>query len=132
MPVYQSRGVDGRSPAPDDIGVAVDSDGRDRPPKRPPISPRLARSLARARARSRLEGELRAISRDALGAHQNDELPTDCAAWLATTIEAAVASVCDETLAALADALDARHPVKPATVAPRHRDVEQPHDAGYP
>ena len=131
MPVYQSLRVDVRSPAPDDLGVAVDIDGPDRDPKPPPISPRLARSFSRARARSRLEGELRAIARDALGAHQHDELPTDCAAWLATTIEAAVASVCDETLAALADALDARLAVMPATVARRLRDVELRHDAGY-
>ena len=101
------------------------------PPKPPPISPRLARSFSRARARSRLEGELRAIARDALGAHQDDELPTDCAAWLATTIEAAVPSACDETLAALADALDGRLAVMPATVARRLRDVELRHDAGY-
>ena len=131
MPVYQSLRVDLRSPAPDDLRLGRDIDGYDRYPERPPISPRLARSLTRARARSRLEGELRAISRDALGAHQHDELPTECAAWLATTIEAAVASVCDETLAALADVLGARLAVMPATVAGRLRDVELRHDAGY-
>jgi hypothetical protein len=131
MPVYQSLRAEPRSPAPEDPRRHSQVSRSDQRLKPPPISPRLARSLARARARSRLEGELRAIARDALGPHQSDELPSDCAAWLSTTIEAAVASVCDETLAALAGALDSRLSVMPPTVARRLHDVELRHDAGY-
>jgi len=131
MPVYQSLRAEPRSPGPDDLRRDRQVSRSDKHLKPSPISPRLARSLARARARSRLEGELMAIARDALGPHPSDELPSDCAAWLATTIETAVASVCDETLAALADALDSRLSVMPPTVARRLRDVELRHDAGY-
>jgi hypothetical protein len=98
---------------------------------RPKLSPLMARSLARTDARSRLETELRAIAIDLLGRCQPDELPSDCAAWLATTVEAAVTRVCDATLTALAEALDFRLGAAPPRVVRRLDDAEVRRDAGY-
>lgn len=93
-------------------------------------SPWLARSLARTHARSRLEDHLRAIAVDALGRCLPGELPTDCTEWLAAATEAAVTRVCDASLAALAETLDARLAAAPPGVAQRLRDAEARHDAG--
>jgi hypothetical protein len=98
---------------------------------RPERSPWMDRSLTRTGARSRLEGELRAIAVDLLGRCQPDELPNDCAEWLATTVEAAVTRVCDTSLAGLAETLDARLDSAPPGVARRLREAEVRHDAGY-
>jgi hypothetical protein len=97
----------------------------------PGPSPWLARSLARTRARSRLEAELRAIAVDLLGRCQPGELPTDCAEWLAATVEAAVAGVCERSLAGLAGTLDSSLDAAPHGVARRLRQAEVEHDAGY-
>jgi hypothetical protein len=91
----------------------------------------LARSLTRTGARSRLEGELRAIAVDLLGRCQPGELPNGCADWVATTVEAAVMRVCDSSLAALAEALDARLAAAPPGVAEHLHEAEVRHDAGY-
>lgn len=105
--------------------------GRSRGPTRPQPSPWLARSLTRTEARSRLESELRAIAVDLLGRSQPGELPNDCAEWVASTVEAAVARVGASSLAALAQALDARLDVAPPGVARRLHEAEVRHDAGY-
>jgi hypothetical protein len=98
---------------------------------RPELSPWLARSLARTEARSRLETDLRAIAVDLLGRCQPGELPSDCAEWLAATVEAAVTRVCDSSLAALTQTLDSRLDAAPPGFARRLRDAEVRHDAGY-
>jgi hypothetical protein len=91
----------------------------------------LARSLARTAARNRLETELRAIAVDLLGRSQPGDLPSDCAEWLATTVEAAVSAVCESSLAALAETLDSRLDAAPPEFAQRLREAEVRHDAGY-
>ncbi len=98
---------------------------------RPALSPWMARSVARTGARRRLESELRAIAVDLLGRCQPDELPSDCAAWLASAVDVAVARVCDPSLSALAEALDSRLGSAPPRVAKRLDDAEARHDAGY-
>jgi hypothetical protein len=90
----------------------------------------LARSLERTHARLRLESEMRAIAGDLVGRCQPGELQTDLADWLAAAIEAAVANVCDASLAAIAETLDARLAAAPPGLAQRLRDAEARHDAG--
>jgi hypothetical protein len=99
--------------------------------KRAERSPWLARSVARTRARSRLETELRAIAVDLLGPSEPGDLPDDCVAWLATTVEAAVTRVCDSSLAALAETLGSQLRAAPPGVAQRLREAEVRNDAGY-
>jgi hypothetical protein len=95
------------------------------------VSPRLGRALARTGARTRLAGELREIATDLLGRCQPDELPTDSAAWLVATVDAAVANVCDSALEALVAALDSRLAAAPAAVVRRLDAAEARHDAGF-
>jgi hypothetical protein len=97
----------------------------------PEPSPFLTRSLARTGARSRLESELRAIAVDLLGRCHPGELPSDCADWLAATVDAAVAGVCDSSLAVLAQTLDSRLDAAPEGIARRLEEAEVRHDAGY-
>jgi hypothetical protein len=73
---------------------------------------------------------MRAIAVDLLGRCQPGELRADCADWLAAAIEAAVANVCDASLAALAQTLDARLAAAPPEFAQRLREAEARHDAG--
>src|SRR5690242_12978277 len=75
-------------------------------PGQPERSPWLVRSLTRTLARRRLERELRAITVDLLGRCQPNELPSDCAEWLETAVEAAVTHVCESSLAKLMETLD--------------------------
>ena len=96
----------------------------------PSPSPWLARSFTRTRARSRLEAHVRAIVADVLGGSQPGELPADCTEWLADAIDAAVTPVCETSLAALANALDAELAAAPRAVAERLREAEARHDAG--
>jgi hypothetical protein len=105
----------------------------DRPPPiqgRPRVSPWMARSLARTGARWRLDAALHAIAVDLLGRCQPDELPGDCATWLAATVEDAVGRICDSSLSALAEALDSRLDGAPPGVARRLQEAEVRHDAG--
>ena len=95
------------------------------------LSPQLARSVSRTAARSRLERELRSIAVDLLGGSNPGELPDDCGRWLATTVDAAIAGVCDASLRSLLEALDAQLAVAPPPVARRLADAELRHDAGY-
>jgi hypothetical protein len=74
---------------------------------------------------------MRVIAGDLLGRCQPEELPADCSDWLAAAIEAAVAHVCDASLAALAEALDARLAAAPLEYAQRLREAEERHDAGF-
>ena len=97
----------------------------------PQPSPWLVRSLARTQARSRLETDMREIAVDLLGGSQPGELPTDCSEWLAAAIEATVTRVCDASLGALAEALDARLAAAPPGFVQRLRDAEARHDAGH-
>jgi hypothetical protein len=73
---------------------------------------------------------MRAIAGDLLGRCQPGELPTDCADWLAAAIGAAVAHVCDASLEALAEMLDAQLAAAPPGFAQRLREAEARHDAG--
>ena len=91
----------------------------------------MARSSRELRRGAGSRRELRAIAIDLLGRSQPDELPSDCAAWLATTVEAAVTGVCDASLTALAEALDSRLVTAPRWVVRRLNDAEVRHDAGY-
>ena len=93
-------------------------------------SPWLARSFARTRARSRLEGHVRAIVADVLGGSQPGDLPAECTEWLVAAIDAAVKPVCDTSLAALAETLEAALATAPPAVAQRLREAEARHDAG--
>ena len=68
---------------------------------------------------------------DLLGPCESDEFPAECAAWLRTTIEAAVSGVVDAALVALAHALDARLSTAPPDVARRLDEARVRHDAGY-
>ena len=111
-------------------GLGKPADPRRPSPGRPRVSPWMVRSLARTGARGRLEAELRAIAVDLLGRGQPDELPGDCAAWLAATVEDAVARICDSSLSALAEALDSRLDAAPPGVARRLQEAEVRHDAG--
>ncbi|MCZ7538305.1 MAG: hypothetical protein M5T61_21810 [Acidimicrobiia bacterium] len=73
---------------------------------------------------------MRALAVDLLGRCQHGELPTDCTAWLAAAIEAAVKPVCDASLAALAKTLDAQLAAAPPRVLQRLQAAEARHDAG--
>jgi hypothetical protein len=74
---------------------------------------------------------LRAIAGDLLGRCQPGELSTDGAKWLAAAIDAAVTRVCDASLAALAETLDARLAAAPPGIVRRLREAEARHDAGH-
>ena len=99
-------------------------------PARAERSPWMVRSLARTYAQRRLEREVRAIAVDLLGRCQADDLPDDCAEWFANTVDDAVTRVCDSSLTALADTLDARLAAAPSWIARRLREAEARHDAG--
>jgi hypothetical protein len=74
---------------------------------------------------------MREIAADLLGRCQPGELQTDCADWLAAAIKAAVAHVCDASLVALAETLDARLAAAPPGFVQRLREAEARHDAGF-
>jgi len=127
-PIYRSERVSLRQPSEPARDGSVIQPAVDQKPPEP--SPWLARSLARAQARGRLETEMRALAVDLLGRCQPGELPTDCTAWLAAAIEAAVKPVCDASLAALAKTLDAQLAAAPPGVLQRLQAAEARHDAG--
>ncbi len=95
---------------------------------------RMARTVAaralRVGARRRLETELRAIAVDLLGPFESDELPPGLATWVEATAERAVATVCDESLAALIAALESRVMSAPRAFVESLEDVAARHDAG--
>jgi hypothetical protein len=97
---------------------------------RGPLAPAVARSVARIGAKSRLTGELRSIAVDLLGPYESDELPTECAAWVDATIEAAVSAVCQRSLTALIRTLDALLAIAPPEVARQLDEIRVRHDAG--
>ena len=99
--------------------------------RRPKPSPWLARSLVRTGARRRLEAELRALASDVLGRPQPGELPTDCAEWVAATIDAAVSHVCDTSLDDLAQTLEEQLEAAPSAYLRRLQEAAIRHDAGY-
>jgi hypothetical protein len=98
---------------------------------RPAPAPLLARSLTRTAARSRLQTDLRAIAVDLLGRCQPSDLPDAHAAWVARIVDTAVMSVCDSSLAALAEALDAELEDAPPGVVRCLEEAEVRRDAGY-
>jgi hypothetical protein len=94
----------------------------------------LSRTITASRqieARSRLDAELRAIALDLLDLFQADELPGECAAWVRTTIEAAVSEVSEPAVAVLALRLRSALGDAPADVASRIDAARVRHEAGY-
>ena len=89
-------------------------------------------SLAREQeARSRLGAELRAIALDLIGLYDSEELPAHCAAWVRTTIEAAVAGIHDPAVAAIAGHLRAQLAVAPPDIARLIDQARRRHEAGF-
>ncbi len=82
-------------------------------------------------ARSRLDAELRAIALDLLGLFQGDELPGECAAWVRTTIEAAVSEVSEPAVSVLALRLTSALGDAPRYVSSRIDAARLRHEAGY-
>jgi hypothetical protein len=74
---------------------------------------------------------LRAIAVDLLGRCQPGDLSSDGTKWLTAAVDAAVTRVCDASLAALAETLDARLAAAPSGLAWRLREAEARHDAGH-
>lgn len=91
----------------------------------------LSGRVTRVGAEARLEGELRSIAVDLLGPNESDEFPAACAAWVATTTEAAVSRVSDSALQALVQGLDSLLVAVPPDVA-RHLDrAKARQEAGF-
>jgi hypothetical protein len=99
-----------------------------------PRTDHMARTVAaramRVGARRRLETELRAIAVDLLGPFESDELPPGLATWVDVTAERAVSAVCDESLAALIEALESRIMSAPPAFVESLDAVAARHDAG--
>jgi hypothetical protein len=112
----------------DQAGLGAPAEATGTPP---PVSVWMARSIVRSHARGRLEAELHSIAVDLLGRCQPDELGGECGAWVAATIDEAVARVCESSLAALAETLDSRLDAAPPGVARRVHEAAVRHDAGY-
>ncbi len=93
--------------------------------------PSMITTSSQFEARSRLDSELRAIALDLLGLFQADELPGESAAWVRTTIEAAVSEVSDPTVSVLALRLRSALKGAPADVASRIDAARLRHEAGY-
>ena len=105
--------------------VLVDAGRPDRPPSA------IARHVSRVAAWSRLEAELRSIVVDLLGPNETDELPADCAEWVAATTQRAISGLCDEALDGLVHALESLLVDVPPDIARRLDDARIRHDAGY-
>jgi hypothetical protein len=86
--------------------------------------------VVRVGARYRLDGVLRRIAMDLLGGSGPDELPTAVSSWVQAATDAAVAAVCDTSLAALVEEIDAQLAKAPADVVRRLDDMATRHDAG--
>jgi hypothetical protein len=82
-------------------------------------------------ARARLRREVRSIAWDLLGPWQTDELSAECSAWVERSIDAAVSSVCDSALSALAEELDAALETAPPDVARSLAHAKTRHEAGF-
>jgi hypothetical protein len=82
-------------------------------------------------ARKPLASELRALALDMLGLYQPEDVPAECAAWVRTTVEAAVSDVCDPAIAALTRRLNAELRLAPSDVARRIDDARLRREAGF-
>jgi hypothetical protein len=100
-----------------------------------PSPPRaLPRGIASARqleARHRLASELRMIALDLLGLYEAEEMSGECARWVRTTIESAVAEICDPAISTLTHRLAAELRVAPSDVARRIDLTRRRHEAGF-
>ena len=97
----------------------------------PGLASDAARQAARVGAKGRLERELRSIAFDLLGPNESDELPATCAAWVATTTEAAVSKVSDSALEALVRGLDSLLVAVPPDVARQLDRARARREAGF-
>lgn len=104
--------------------------GDDPSPAVAELTSAVTRRVARVGARYRLDGVLRRIAMDLLGGSRPDELPVAVSDWVETATDAAVAAVCDTSLAALVEAIDAQLVKAPADVVRRLDDAAMRHDAG--
>jgi hypothetical protein len=95
-----------------------------------PLTP-IARHVARVAASARLSADLRAIAMDLLGVNDSDDLPPDCADWVAATTRAAVAGVSQAALDGLVEVLDSLLLDAPPDVARRLDEARIRHEAGY-
>ncbi len=91
----------------------------------------IARHVSRVAAWNRLEDELRSIAVDLLGPNETDELPEQCAEWVAATTQKAISGICDAALDGLVRALDSLLVDVPPDVARRLDEARIRHDAGY-
>lgn len=94
------------------------------------LSSTVNRRVIRVGARYQLDTALRRIAIDLLGGSRPDELPTAMSAWVQAATDAAVAAVCDTSLAALVEAIDAQLAKAPVDVVRRLDDMATRHDAG--
>jgi hypothetical protein len=100
--------------------------------RRPDLPPSaITRHVSRVAASARLEDALRSIAVDLLGANDLDELPPDCADWVAATTRAAVSCVCQAALGGLVHALDSLLVGAPPDVARRLDEARIRHEAGF-
>ena len=89
-------------------------------------------SIARQREASRrLAAELRALALDMLGLYDSEELSPEGAAWLRSTIEEAVARICDPAVSTIARQLSSQLPAAPPGTAHRIDQARHRHDAGF-
>jgi hypothetical protein len=93
--------------------------------------PRGITSARQLEARHRLASELRMIALDLLGLYEAEEMSGECARWVRTTIESAVAEICDPAVSTLTRRLAAELRVAPSDVARRIDLTRQRHEAGF-
>jgi hypothetical protein len=68
---------------------------------------------------------------DLLGLYEAEELPRECAAWVHTTIETAVSSLCHPAVSALTRHLRSELAVAPPDIARRIDEAKRRHEAGF-
>jgi hypothetical protein len=81
-------------------------------------------------ARARLRSDLRSIVFDVLGLCDAVELPAETAAWVDNLAEIAVTAVCDSSMNALLESIDAALAEAPPSVVARLAQASTRHDAG--
>ena len=82
-------------------------------------------------ASARLEAELRSIALDLLGLYDSEELPPECDAWVRSTVEAAVAGICDPAVAGVAGHLRKELAAAPADIVRRIGQAKRRHEVGF-
>jgi hypothetical protein len=71
------------------------------------------------------------IALDLLGLYEAEEMSGECARWVRTTIESAVAEICDPAISTLTHRLAAELRVAPSDVARRIDLTRRRHEAGF-